>query len=234
MRERSNFRMRAGERTLAASATTADRAAGRVVVRGCSPLLLNVAARTNSQASASQIGLNRAGIAVLRFDFHRLGARRGRSSPTRRSRRTWPDLVAAANICARCSSARDPDRATARGAAVLAAAQHCPEARRGRNHRGSGRSAGTSRIFNSTCGHPREGRSRSRARGRAVPHPQGVSGRSSRSRSSNSASNLRKSLLVLHSPTDDLVCGIENGERRSSRREHPKSVSSRSAARIIC
>jgi fermentation-respiration switch protein FrsA (DUF1100 family) len=72
-------------------------------------------------------------------------------------------------------------------------------------------------------------RGRGRARRAAVPHPQGIPRRRRRAEARACLRNLRKALLVLHSPTDDLV-GIENASAIFTAAKHPKSFVSLSGA----
>ena len=181
-------------------------------------------------------GLTVRGIAVLRFDFTGLGASEGEFANTTFSSNV-ADLVAAANHL------RKMHRAPAilighslGGAAVLAAAQQLPGGARGRDHRGAGRSRACHRPVPGA--HCRRSRRRARSRSRS-PGARSASARNSSTMSRNRSSqqclaNLRKALLVMHSPTDDLV-GIENASAIFTAAKHPKSFVSlerrRSSAR---
>ena len=175
-------------------------------------------------------GLTARGIAVLRFDFTGLGASEGEFANTTFSSNV-ADLVAAANHL------REIYRAPAilighslGGAAVLAAAQHCPEVRAVATIAAPADPAHVTGLFR---------------RHVADIHAKGevevaLAGRPFRIRKeflddvaeqklSACLANLRKALLVLHSPTDDLV-GIENASAIFSAAKHPKSFVSLSGA----
>jgi putative redox protein len=175
-------------------------------------------------------GLIARGIAVLRFDFTGLGASEGEFANTHFSSNVG-DLVSAANHL------RQMDRAPAilighslGGAAVLAAAQHCPEARAIATIAAPADPAHVTGLFKQHV---------------ADIHAKGevevaLAGRPFRIRKEflddvaeqklqQCLVNLRKSLLVLHSPTDDLV-GIENASAIFTAAKHPKSFISLSGA----
>jgi len=175
-------------------------------------------------------GLTARGIAVLRFDFTGLGASEGEFANTHFTSNV-ADLVAAANHL------RETYRAPAilighslGGAAVLAAAQHCPEARAVATIAAPADPAHVIGLFKQHV---------------ADIHAQGevevaLSGRPFRIRREflddvaeqklhQCLANLRKALLVLHSPTDDLV-GIENASAIFTAAKHPKSFISLSGA----
>jgi putative redox protein len=175
-------------------------------------------------------GLTARGIAVLRFDFTGLGASEGEFANTTFSSNV-DDLVAAANHL------REIARAPAilighslGGAAVLAAAQHCPEVRAVATIAAPADPAHVAGLFRQHV---------------ADIHAKGevevaLAGRPFRIRKeflddvaeqklSACLANLRKALLVLHSPTDDLV-GIENASAIFSAAKHPKSFVSLSGA----
>jgi putative redox protein len=175
-------------------------------------------------------GLTMRGIAVLRFDFTGLGASEGEFANTTFSSNV-DDLVAAANHL------REMYRAPAilighslGGAAVLAAAQHCPEAKAVVTIAAPADPAHVTGLFKEH-----------------VPdiHAKGevevaLAGRPFRIRKEflddvaerklhDCLANLRKALLVLHAPTDDLV-GIENASAIFLAAKHPKSFISLSGA----
>jgi len=175
-------------------------------------------------------GLTARGIAVLRFDFTGLGASEGEFANTHFSSNV-ADLVAAANHL------REMYRAPAilighslGGAAVLAAAQHCPEARAVATIAAPADPAHVIGLFKQHV---------------ADIHAQGevevaLAGRPFRIRKEflddvaqqklhQCLANLRKALLVLHSPADDLV-GIENASAIFTAAKHPKSFISLSGA----
>jgi uncharacterized OsmC-like protein/pimeloyl-ACP methyl ester carboxylesterase len=175
-------------------------------------------------------GLTARSIAVLRFDFTGLGASEGEFANTTFSSNVG-DLVAAANHL------REMYRAPAilighslGGAAVLAAAQHCPEVRAVATIAAPADPAHVTGLFRQHV---------------ADIHAKGevevaLAGRPFRIRKeflddvaeqklSACLANLRKALLVLHSPTDDLV-GIENASAIFGAAKHPKSFVSLSGA----
>jgi putative redox protein len=175
-------------------------------------------------------GLTARGIAVLRFDFTGLGASEGEFANTHFTSNV-ADLVAAANHL------REMFRAPAilighslGGAAVLAAAQHCPEARAVATIAAPADPAHVTGLFKQHV---------------ADIHAQGevevaLAGRPFRIRKEflddvagqnlhQCLANLRKALLVLHSPTDELV-GIENASAIFTAAKHPKSFISLSGA----
>jgi putative redox protein len=175
-------------------------------------------------------GLTARGIAVLRFDFTGLGASEGEFANTTFSSNV-ADLVAAANHL------REIYRAPAilighslGGAAVLAAAQHCPEVRAVATIAAPADPAHVTGLFRQHV---------------ADIHAKGevevaLAGRPFRIRKEflddvaeqklhQCLANLRKALLVLHSPTDNLV-GIDNASAIFSAAKHPKSFVSLSGA----
>jgi uncharacterized OsmC-like protein/alpha/beta superfamily hydrolase len=175
-------------------------------------------------------GLTMRGIAVLRFDFTGLGASEGEFANTHFSSNVG-DLVAAANHL------REMYRAPAilighslGGAAVLAAASQIPEARAVATIAAPADPAHVTDLFKEHV---------------ADIHAKGevevaLAGRPFRIRKEflddvaeqklhQCLANLRKALLVLHSPTDDLV-GIENASAIFTAAKHPKSFISLSGA----
>ena len=120
------------------------------------------------------------------------------------------------------------------GAAVLAAAHRIARGARGRDHRRARRSRARHRPVQGSTS-PTIKRAR-RGRGALAGRPFRISANSSTTWPSRSCSDcladLRKALLVFHSPTDDLV-GIDNASRSSA----PPSIrraSSRSPTPTIC
>jgi putative redox protein len=175
-------------------------------------------------------GLTARGIAVLRFDFTGLGASEGEFANTHFSSNV-ADLVAAANHL------REMYRAPAilighslGGAAVLAAAGQIPEARAVATIAAPSDPAHVTGLFKEHV---------------ADIHAKGevevaLAGRPFRIRKEflddvaqqklhECLANLRKALLVLHSPTDNLV-GIENASAIFTAAKHPKSFISLSGA----
>src|SRR5256714_3788464 len=175
-------------------------------------------------------GLTSRGIAVLRFDFTGLGASGGEFANTTFSSNVG-DLVAAANHL------REMYRAPAilighslGGAAVLAAAAQIPEVRAVATIAAPSDPAHVAGLFQEHV---------------ADIHAKGevevaLAGRPFRIRKEflddvaeqklhQCLANLRKALLVLHSPTDNLV-GIENASAIFTAAKHPKSFISLSGA----
>jgi putative redox protein len=175
-------------------------------------------------------GLTARGIAVLRFDFTGLGASEGEFANTTFSSNV-ADLVAAAN---HLRATYQPPAIlighSLGGAAVLAAAAQVPEAR-----------AVVTIAAPADPGHV-TGLFRQQV---AAIHAEGevevsLAGRPFRIRKEfiddvamqnleRRVRELRKALLVLHSPTDDLV-GIDNASAIFTAAKHPKSFVSLSGA----
>ena len=175
-------------------------------------------------------GLTARGIAVLRFDFTGLGASEGEFANTTFSSNV-ADLVAAAKHLREIY--RGPGLLIGHslgGAAVLAAAQNCPEARAVVTIAAPADPAHVTGLF-------KEHIPDIHAKGEVEV---ALAGRSFRVRKEflddvaerklhDCLANLRKALLVLHSPTDDLV-GIENASAIFTAAKHPKSFISLSGA----
>jgi putative redox protein len=175
-------------------------------------------------------GLTARGIAVLRFDFTGLGASGGEFANTTFSSNV-ADLVAAAGHL------RAVHRAPAilighslGGAAVLAAARHCPDAR-------AVVTIGAPADPGHVIGLFKEHVDRIHAEGEVEV---ALAGRPFRIRKEflddigmqklhECLGNLRKALLVLHSPTDDIV-GIDNASAIFVAAKHPKSFVSLAGA----
>jgi len=186
--------------------------------------------KDNLAAKRIADGLTMRGIAVLRFDFTGLGASEGEFANTTFSSNV-ADLVAAANHL------REMYRAPALlighslgGAAVLAAAQHCPEAKAVVTIAAPADPAHVTGLF-------KEYVPDIQAKGEVEV---ALAGRPFRIRKEflddvaerklhDCLANLRKALLVLHSPTDDLV-GIDNASAIFTAAKHPKSFISLSGA----
>src|SRR5215212_9681235 len=179
--------------------------------------------KDNLAAKRIAEGLTARGIAVLRFDFTGLGASQGEFANTNFSSNVG-DLVAAANHL------RAMFRAPAilighslGGAAVLAAASQIPEARAVATIAAPADPAHVTGLFKQ---HVPE----IEAKGEVEV---ALAGRPFRIRKEflddvgmqnleQCLRDLRKALLVLHSPTDDLV-GIENASAIFTAARHPKS-----------
>ena len=186
--------------------------------------------KDNLAAKRIAEGLTARGIAVLRFDFTGLGASEGEFANTTFSSNV-ADLVAAAKHLREIY--RGPGLLIGHslgGAAVLAAAQNCPEARAVVTIAAPADPAHVTGLF-------KEHIPDIHAKGEVEV---ALAGRSFRVRKEflddvaerklhDCLANLRKALLVLHSPTDDLV-GIENASAIFTAAKHPKSFISLSGA----
>jgi uncharacterized OsmC-like protein/alpha-beta hydrolase superfamily lysophospholipase len=163
------------------------------------------------------------GIAVLRFDFTGLGASEGEFANTTFSSNV-ADLVAAANAL------RERRHAPAilighslGGAAVLAAAPQVPEVRAVVTIAAPSDPAHVTGLFKDRL-------DEIKAKGEVAVTLAGREFRISRSFIEDLAehpllervANLRKALLLFHSPVDDIV-GIENASRIFAAAKHPKS-----------
>jgi putative redox protein len=175
-------------------------------------------------------GLTMRGIAVLRFDFTGLGASQGEFANTHFSSNV-ADLIAAANHL------RDMYRApgllighSLGGAAVLAAAQHCPEARAVATIAAPADPAHVTGLFKGQVADIQaQGEVEVALAGRPFRIRKEFLDDVSEQKLQQCLANLRKALLVLHSPTDDLV-GIENASAIFTAAKHPKSFISLSGA----
>jgi putative redox protein len=170
------------------------------------------------------------GIAVLRFDFTGLGASEGEFANTHFSSNV-ADLVAAANHL------RDMYRApgllighSLGGAAVLAVAQHCPEARAVVTIAAPADPAHVTGLFKQHVADIQaKGEVEVALAGRPFRIRKEFLDDVAEQKLHQCLANLRKALLVLHSPTDDLV-GIENASAIFTAAKHPKSFISLSGA----
>jgi uncharacterized OsmC-like protein/alpha/beta superfamily hydrolase len=175
-------------------------------------------------------GLTMRGIAVLRFDFTGLGASEGEFANTNFSSNV-ADLVAAAKHL------REMYRAPALlighslgGAAVLAAAQQCPEAKAVVTIAAPSDAAHVTRLFKEHVPDIHEkGEVEVALAGRPFRVRKEFLEDVAEQKLHECLANLRKALLVLHSPTDDLV-GIENASAIFTAAKHPKSFISLSGA----
>ncbi len=186
--------------------------------------------KDNLAAKRIAEGLTARGIAVLRFDFTGLGASEGEFANTNFSSNV-ADLVAAANHL------RTVHQAPAilighslGGAAVLAAASQVPEAR-------AVATIAACADPNHVTGLFKERIAEIHAKGEVEV---ALAGRPFRIRREflddvaqqkleHCLHDLRKALLVMHSPTDDLV-GIEHASAIFAAAKHPKSFVSLSGA----
>ena len=175
-------------------------------------------------------GLTALGIAVLRFDFTGLGSSEGEFANTSFSSNV-ADLVAAANELRR--SARAPAILIGHslgGTAVLAAAAEVPEARAVVTIAAPCDPTHVTGLFKDRL-------EEIAAKGEVEATLAGRQFRISRAFVDDLAehklleriANLRKALLLFHSPTDEIV-GIENASRIFTAARHPKSFVSLAGA----
>jgi uncharacterized OsmC-like protein/fermentation-respiration switch protein FrsA (DUF1100 family) len=168
-------------------------------------------------------GLTARGIAVLRFDFTGLGASEGEFANTTFSSNV-ADLVAAANHM------RKMYRAPAilighslGGAAVLAAASQVPEARAVATIAAPADPAHVTGLFKQHVADINaKGEVEVALAGRPFRIRKEFLEDVAEQKLTACLAGLRKALLVLHSPTDDLV-GIENASAIFAAAKHPKS-----------
>lgn len=168
-------------------------------------------------------GLTARGIAVLRFDFTGLGASEGEFANTTFSSNV-ADLVAAANHM------REMYQAPAilighslGGAAVLAAASKIPEARAIATIAAPVDPAHVTGLFGDRVDRIHaEGEVEVALAGRPFRIRKEFLDDVAEQKLHQCLANLRKALLVLHSPIDDLV-GIDNASAIFTAAKHPKS-----------
>jgi uncharacterized OsmC-like protein/pimeloyl-ACP methyl ester carboxylesterase len=168
-------------------------------------------------------GLTARGIAVLRFDFTGLGASEGEFANTTFSSNV-ADLVAAADHL------RKMHRAPAilighslGGAAVVAAASRMPEAKAVATIAAPADPGHVAGLFREHVAAINEkGEVEVALAGRPFRIRREFLDDVAEQKLQNCLANLRKALLVLHSPTDDLV-GIENASAIFIAAKHPKS-----------
>jgi len=179
--------------------------------------------KDNLAAKRIAEGLTARGIAVLRFDFTGLGASAGEFANTTFSSNV-ADLVAAANHL------RKVHRAPAilighslGGAAVLAVASQVPEARAVATIAAAADPAHVTGLFQQHVADIHEkGEVEVALAGRPFRIRKEFLDDVGMQRLEHCLRDLRKALLVLHSPTDDLV-GIENASAIFTAAKHPKS-----------
>jgi uncharacterized OsmC-like protein/pimeloyl-ACP methyl ester carboxylesterase len=175
-------------------------------------------------------GLTGRGIAVLRFDFTGLGASGGEFANTTFSSNV-ADLVAAAKHL------RETYQAPAilighslGGAAVLAAAQHCPEVRAVAVIGAPADPGHVKGLFKEhVAAIEQHGEVEVALAGRPFRIRKDFLDDIGMQKLHECLANLRKALLVLHSPTDDLV-GIDNASAIFLAAKHPKSFISLAGA----
>src|SRR3954471_12363542 len=168
-------------------------------------------------------GLTALGIAVLRFDFTGLGASQGEFANTTFSSNVG-DLVAAANHLRKMHQA--PAILIGHslgGAAVLAAASQVPAARAVATIAAPSDPAHVTGLFRQHVADIHEkGEVEVALAGRPFRIRKEFLNDVAEQKLQQCLANLRKALLVLHSPTDDLV-GIENASAIFTAAKHPKS-----------
>jgi uncharacterized OsmC-like protein/pimeloyl-ACP methyl ester carboxylesterase len=174
--------------------------------------------------------LSAKGIAVLRFDFTGLGSSEGDFANATFSSNVT-DLVRAADHL------REARKAPAilighslGGAAILAAAEKIPEAKAIVTIAAPSDPAHVTGLFKDHVDRIREhGEAEVSLAGRPFTIKRGFLDDVAEQRLSDQVHNLRKALLVMHSPTDDTV-GIDNATRIFVAARHPKSFISLSGA----
>ena len=175
-------------------------------------------------------GLTALDIAVLRFDFTGLGSSEGEFANTTFSSNV-ADLVAAANELRRI--ARPPAILIGHslgGAAVLAAASDVPEARAVVTIAAHSDPTHVTGLFKDHLGDiSAKGEVEVALAGRPFRISRGFVDDLAEHRLLERIANLRKALLVFHSPTDEVV-GIENATRIFIAAKHPKSFVSLAGA----
>lgn len=170
------------------------------------------------------------GIAVLRFDFTGLGASEGEFANSTFSSNI-ADLVLAADHL------RQTRKAPALlighslgGAAILAAAAQIPEAKAVATIAAPSDPAHVTRLFADRVADIREqGTVEVSLAGRLFPIRRESLDDIAEHNLMEQIANLRKALLILHSPTDDIV-GIDNATRIFVAAKHPKSFISLAGA----
>jgi uncharacterized OsmC-like protein/fermentation-respiration switch protein FrsA (DUF1100 family) len=170
------------------------------------------------------------GIGVLRFDFTGLGASEGEFASTHFSSNV-DDLVTAADYLRK---SRGPPAIlighSLGGAAVLAAAHRVPDARAVVTVAAPCDPAHVTGLFKEQIDKIRsQGEVEVSLAGRPFRIKREFLDDIAEQRITAHLANLRKALLVFHSPTDDIV-GIENASRIFTSAKHPKSFVSLAGA----
>jgi uncharacterized OsmC-like protein/alpha/beta superfamily hydrolase len=186
--------------------------------------------KQNKAARTIADGLKRSGIAVLRFDFTGLGGSEGEFANTTFSSNV-DDLVAAADHLRETLAA--PAILIGHslgGAAVLAAAARIPEARAVVTIAAPFDPAHVVGLFSDRVAEIKDkGEVEVTLAGRTFHIRQTLLNDIAQQNLSAHIGNLHKALLVLHSPTDDLV-GIDNASHIFTTAKHPKSFISLAGA----
>src|SRR6516165_1509867 len=175
-------------------------------------------------------GLKQCGIAVLRFDFTGLGASEGEFANTTFSSNV-DDLVAAADhLRQKLAAPAILIGHSLGGAAVLAAALRIPEARAVVTIAAPFDPGHVSGLFRDRVTEIGEkGEVEVTLAGRSFRIRRALLDNIAEQRLSEHIGNLRKALLVFHSPTDDTV-GIDNASHIFTAAKHPKSFISLAGA----
>jgi uncharacterized OsmC-like protein/alpha/beta superfamily hydrolase len=175
-------------------------------------------------------GLKERGIAALRFDFTGLGASEGEFANTTFSSNV-DDLVAAADHLRQTLAA--PAILIGHslgGAAVLAAASRIPEARAVATIAAPFDPAHVAGLFKDRVAEIGEkGEGEVTIAGRSFHIRRALLNDIAEQNLTTQIANLRKALLVFHSPTDDTV-GIDNASHIFTTAKHPKSFISLAGA----
>src|SRR5437899_1449167 len=175
-------------------------------------------------------GLTALGIAVLRFDFTGLGSSEGEFANTTFSSNI-ADLVAAANELRR--RARAPAILIGHslgGTAVLAAAAEVAEARAVVTIAAPSDPAHVTGLFKDRLDEiAAKGEIEATLAGRQFRISRGFVDDLAEHKLVDRIANLRKALLIFHSPTDEIV-GIDNASRIFAAAKHPKSFVSLAGA----
>jgi putative redox protein len=168
-------------------------------------------------------GLTALGIAVLRFDFTGLGSSEGEFANTTFSSNV-ADLIAAAAAMRR--AARAPAILVGHslgGAAVLAAAADVPEARAVVTIAAPCDPSHVTGLFKDRLDEiGAKGEVEVALAGRPFRISRAFVGDVAEQKLAERIANLRKALLIFHSPTDEIV-GIDNASRIFIAAKHPKS-----------
>jgi uncharacterized OsmC-like protein/alpha-beta hydrolase superfamily lysophospholipase len=175
-------------------------------------------------------GLKQRGIAALRFDFTGLGASEGEFADTTFSSNI-DDLVAAADhLRSTLAAPAILIGHSLGGAAVLAAAHRIPEARAVVTIAAPFDPAHVTGLFNERVAEIADkGEVEVTIAGRSFPIRRALLDDVAQQNLSTRITNLRKALLVFHSPTDDIV-GIDNASHIFTTAKHPKSFISLAGA----
>jgi uncharacterized OsmC-like protein/alpha-beta hydrolase superfamily lysophospholipase len=175
-------------------------------------------------------GLTALGIAVLRFDFTGLGASEGEFKNTHFSSNV-ADLVAAADHLR--EKAHAPVLLIGHslgGAAVLAAAHRIPEARAVVTIAAPAEAAHVTNLFRDKIENIKtQGEVEVELGGRPFKIAREFLADIERQKLSEHIADLKKALLIFHSPTDEIV-GIENATKIFVAAKHPKSFVSLAGA----